>query len=284
MDTMQKLQKPFNLEELEFRIGATTKDKSKCIPLVYVTNRAIQNRLDDVFGPFGWKNEYREWKGGQLCGISIKHESEWITKWDGADCTQIESLKGGLSDSMKRCATQWGIGRYLYNSENIWVPMINGKMSLSLGDKLKILKGTYTTTTEEVPAVKTQTPVILETTVKSKQSSSSDITGMTEKQRKCIFGFLTKKACTKDDLDEYIIYKYKKPLSELSTTEASQVITFVKDLLEQSEIDKLTKIALDKGFKTEHVLKASKKNKLIYLTGDDYQILVNRVSKAPAIK
>ena len=73
-------------------------------------------------------------------------------------------------------------------------------------------------------------------------------------------------------------------MSELSTTEASQVITFVKDLLEQSEIDKLTKIALDKGFKQEQLLKASKKNKLIYLTGDDYQILVNRVSKAPAIK
>ena len=284
METIKELQKPFNLEELEFRIGATTKDKSKCIPLVYVTNRAIQNRLDDIFGPFGWRNEYKEWKGGQLCGISILHEGEWICKWDGAEDSQIESLKGGLSDSMKRCAVQWGIGRYLYNSENIWVPMVNGKMSLSLGDKLKILKGTYTTTTEEVPATKTQTTDILETSVKAKQSSSSDLTGMTGKQRKCIFAFLTKKACTKEDLDQYVIYKYKKPLSELSTTEASQVITFVKDLLEQSEIDKLLKIASNKGFTQEHILKASKKDKLIYLTGDNYQILINRVSKAPAIK
>jgi hypothetical protein len=282
MDIMEKLQQPFKLEELEFRIGATTKDKSKCIPLVYVTNRAIQNRLDDIFGPFGWRNEYKEWKGGQLCGISILHEGEWITKWDGAEDSQIESLKGGLSDSMKRCAVQWGLGRYLYNSENIWVPMVNGKMNLSLSDKLKILKGTYTPTTEEVPAVKT--PDILETYVKSKSSSSSDITGMTEKQRKCIFAFLAKKACTKDDLDEWVKDKYKKPLSELSTTEASQVISFVKDLLEQLEIDKLLKIASNKGFKQEHILKASKKNKLIYLTGDDYQIMINRISKAPAIK
>jgi hypothetical protein len=279
---MEKLQQPFKLEELEFRIGATTKDKSKCIPLVYVTNRAIQNRLDDIFGPFGWRNEYKEWKGGQLCGISILHEGEWITKWDGAEDSQIESLKGGLSDSMKRCAVQWGIGRYLYNSENIWVPMVNGKMNLSLSDKLRILKGTYTT--EEIPVVKTTTPDILETSVKSKSSSSSDITGMTEKQRKCIFAFLSKKACTKDNLDEWVKDKYKKPLSELSTTEASQVISFVKDLLEQLEIDKLLKIASNKGFTQEHILKASKKNKLIYLTGDDYQILVNRVSKAPALK
>jgi hypothetical protein len=278
---MKQLQKPFSLEELEFRIGATTKDKSKCIPLVYVTNRAIQNRLDDIFGPFAWRNEYKEWKGGQLCGISILHEGEWITKWDGAEDSQIESLKGGLSDSMKRCAVQWGIGRYLYNSENIWVPMVNGKMSLSLSEKLKILKGTYT---EEIPVVKTTTPDILETSVKSKSSSLSDITGMTEKQRKCIFGFLSKKACTKDELDEWVKDKYKKPLSELSTTEASQVISFVKDLLEQLEIDKLTKIALDKGFKQEHILKASKKNKLVYLSGDDYQIMINRISKAPALK
>jgi len=281
MEIMKELQKPFSMEELEFRIGATTKAKDKCIPLVYVTNRAIQNRLDDIFGPFGWKNEYREWKGGQLCGISIKHEGEWITKWDGAEDSQIESLKGGLSDSMKRCAVQWGIGRYLYNSENIWVPMINGKMNLSLGDKLRILKGTYT---EEVPAVKTQTPDILETSVKTKSALTSDITGMTEKQRKCIFGFLSKKACTKDELDQYTQNKYKKPLSELSTTEASQIISFVKDLLEQLEIDKLVKIASNKGFKEEHILKASRKDKLIYLTGDDYQIMINRISKAPSLK
>lgn len=123
-EALQKLQEPFSPTEIEWRVGATTGDKSKGIALAYVTNRAIQSRLDEVFGPFGWKNEYKEWKNNsQLCGISVFYNGEWITKWDGADDSETEAIKGGLSDSMKRAAVQWGIGRYLYNLENEWVPL-----------------------------------------------------------------------------------------------------------------------------------------------------------------
>ncbi|WP_263317101.1 Rad52/Rad22 family DNA repair protein, partial [Enterobacter hormaechei] len=55
--------------------------------------------------------------GGVECGISIKVEGEWITKWDAAENTQVEAVKGGRSGAMKRAAVQWGIGRYLYNLE-----------------------------------------------------------------------------------------------------------------------------------------------------------------------
>lgn len=121
-EVMKKLQEPFTPEEIEWRVGSTNKDKTKGLALAYVTNRAIQDRLDNVFGAFGWKNEFKEWKGnGQLCGISIKNGDEWITKWDGADDSNMEAVKGGLSDSMKRAAYQWGIGRYLYKIPDIWM-------------------------------------------------------------------------------------------------------------------------------------------------------------------
>jgi hypothetical protein len=123
-NVMQKLQEPFSPDDIEWRVGSTTTDKSKGLALAYVTNRAIQNRLDDVFGPFGWKNEFREWKNdSQICGISIWDDDrkEWITKWDGADDSATEAIKGGLSDAMKRAAYQWGIGRYLYKLDAQWV-------------------------------------------------------------------------------------------------------------------------------------------------------------------
>ena len=127
---MRELQKPFKEEEIEWRVGATNKDKTMGLALPYVTNKAIQNRLDEVFGVFGWKNEFKEWKGNsQLCGISIWDEdkNEWLTKYDGADDTTMESTKGGLSDAMKRAAVQFGIGRYLYKLDPIWVPLKDGK-------------------------------------------------------------------------------------------------------------------------------------------------------------
>ncbi|CAG9701821.1 hypothetical protein CNEO3_430033 [Clostridium neonatale] len=43
----------------------------------------------------------------------------WIFKEDGAIDTCFEPIKGGLSDSMKRCAKMFGIGRYL-SSKNIF--------------------------------------------------------------------------------------------------------------------------------------------------------------------
>ena len=123
---MEQLQAPFKPDEIEWRVGSTNSDKTKGLALAYVTNRAIQNRLDDLFGVFGWRNEYREWKdNSQLCGISVWSEdrSEWVTKWDGASDSNMDATKGGLSDAMKRAAYQWGIGRYLYNLPAVWMPL-----------------------------------------------------------------------------------------------------------------------------------------------------------------
>lgn len=122
IETIKKeLQKPFKPNEIEWRVGATNADKTKGIALAYITNRAIQNRLDEVVGLDNWKNEYKEWKkDSQICGISLRINGEWITKYDGADDSNMDAVKGGLSNSMKRAACQWGIGRYLYDIPNNW--------------------------------------------------------------------------------------------------------------------------------------------------------------------
>lgn len=126
----RELQQPFAPSDLEWRVQASGKygDKIWCRVLAYVTNRAIQQRFDDVVGVFGWKNEFAPLPNavgdGALCGISIKFEAEWITKFDGADNTAIEATKGGLSGSMKRAAVEWGPGRYLYDIDAIYATVI----------------------------------------------------------------------------------------------------------------------------------------------------------------
>jgi hypothetical protein len=119
---LNKFDEPFSPEDIEWRIqqsGKTRDGKVWAMVLAYVTNRAIMKRLDDVCGKAGWRNEYRDIpnNGGVECGISIKIDSEWVTKWDAAENTQVEAVKGGRSGAMKRAAVQWGIGRYLYNLE-----------------------------------------------------------------------------------------------------------------------------------------------------------------------
>ncbi|QTA82761.1 DNA repair protein Rad52/59/22 domain-containing protein [Desulfonema limicola] len=118
---LEDLRKPFAEQDIEWRVqraGVSGNNKPWAVVLAYVTNRAIMDRLDMVVGPTSWKNEYKAGpEGGTLCGLSIKIGSEWITKWDGAENTHIEAVKGGLSGSMKRAAVHWGIGRYLYKLE-----------------------------------------------------------------------------------------------------------------------------------------------------------------------
>lgn len=122
---LSKLKDYFEPSDIEWRLqqcGKTKEGKIWGMALAYVTNRAIMNRLDEVCGPENWKNEFKAAPdGGILCGISIKVGDEWVTKWDGAENTDIEAVKGGLSGAMKRAAVQWGIGRYLYNLEESWI-------------------------------------------------------------------------------------------------------------------------------------------------------------------
>jgi len=122
---LEKLREPFSKDELEFRVGATNNDKTMGLALAYVQARAIQNRLDDLFGVNGWTTRYKEVGAGFICSLSVKINDEWITKEDGAPMTDFESIKGGISNAFKRVASSgFGIGRYLYNAKNNWFPSV----------------------------------------------------------------------------------------------------------------------------------------------------------------
>ena len=123
-----ELAAPFAAEDLEWRLQIAYENEMRGIAVPYVTNRAIQNRLDSVVGVDHWRNDFKPWhsagkKEAQICGISIYFEErgEWITKFDGAEDSDIEPVKGGLSDSMKRAAVQWGVGRVLYGMDTVYV-------------------------------------------------------------------------------------------------------------------------------------------------------------------
>jgi hypothetical protein len=117
---------PFPAEDIEWRAGATNADKTKALALAYLTARAVMDRLDEVVGPENWKDEYHPGPdGGVVCKLSIRLKvdglPEWIAKEDGAENTDFEEVKGGLSSALKRAGVKWGIGRYLYGLEGKWV-------------------------------------------------------------------------------------------------------------------------------------------------------------------
>lgn len=130
----EKLKAPFKPDEIEWRVSATNKEKTKGLAVAYITNRAIQKRLDEVVGIFNWQNKFEIVGNAKVCGISIFINEKWVTKYDGASDTDIEAAKGGLSGAMKRAAVQWGIGRYLYNLPGQWVKIKQQGKSYAIDD------------------------------------------------------------------------------------------------------------------------------------------------------
>lgn len=124
-EMIKALLKPFPAEAIDWRVGATNADKSKGIALAYLQARPVMDRLDEVVGQENWQDAYTPIHGasglaGFICGLSLKISGEWVTKTDGSDTSDVEPIKGGFSDSFKRAAVKWGVGRYLYDLPTIW--------------------------------------------------------------------------------------------------------------------------------------------------------------------
>lgn len=119
----ERLAAPFPTADIEWRVSRAGKKDGRVWAQVvaYVTARAIMERLDEVFGLDGWKEEFRAGPaGGVICRIHFRMGEEWLWREDGAENTDFESVKGGLSNARKRAAAALGIGRYLYRIGDSW--------------------------------------------------------------------------------------------------------------------------------------------------------------------
>lgn len=125
---LSKLKEPFPADRIEWRLAQCGKNAQGFwgMCLAYVQARAIMDRLDDVCGHMQWKAEYVFQPAGVICRLSIFDEcADWVTKEDGAEMTDIEPFKGGISGALKRAAVLWGIGRYLYDLESGFIKVVD---------------------------------------------------------------------------------------------------------------------------------------------------------------
>lgn len=125
---LEALKNPFDPKFVKVRVGATSRDKKKGIALFYLDAREVEKRLDEVCGFENWQTKLLPVVSngliGTVCELSIKMPSgEWITKSDGGEPSKSSPFKGSCSDSLKRAAVQFGVGRYLYYIPNQWYPI-----------------------------------------------------------------------------------------------------------------------------------------------------------------
>lgn len=139
------------LKSNEIEVRASRINKGGVNVLLYLDARAVMKILDESVGPFKWRREHRTISGqDRLCIISIYCDElgQWVSKEDVGSESNVEKEKGQISDSFKRCAVNWGIGRELYTAPDIFIRADrctikeqqgrNGKPSYACYDKFNV--------------------------------------------------------------------------------------------------------------------------------------------------
>ena len=102
-------------KEIPFKWKVQTAKYGKAHIVAYIDARDVQDILDEVVGAENWKDQYSVINGNLYCGIGIKVNDEWVTKWDVGVESSFDKEKGNSSDAFKRAAVKWGVGRFLYS-------------------------------------------------------------------------------------------------------------------------------------------------------------------------
>lgn len=165
-ELFKQLAAPFEPSAISWRVGSTSKDKTKALALAYIDARDVMKRLDEIVGPENWQDRYEVHGGKTVCYLSLWLEhtegpqdpaiesryGRWVTKADAAGDSAVEAEKGAISDAFKRAAVKWGIGRYLYDLDSPWVMLEGTRIAKGEYAKLeKLLGGNFKAELVEPP-------------------------------------------------------------------------------------------------------------------------------------
>ena len=133
---IEELQKPLEIEEIDFRIQSINNGGYATI-LAYKDARVDINRLNKVCGVLGWQREHT--RDNKNCIVSVwdKEHNHWVKKEDTGTESQAEAQKGLASDSFKRACFNLGIGIELYDYPIISIKLLPNEIQETGRDRPK---------------------------------------------------------------------------------------------------------------------------------------------------
>lgn len=108
-------------DEIELRVGSTNDSGFQL--LLYKNARVDMALLDEVVGIGNWQREHIILGNDIYCRLGVwnKELNQWVWKTDAGSSGSIEEEKSKASDSFKRAATNFGLGRCLYTAPFVWI-------------------------------------------------------------------------------------------------------------------------------------------------------------------
>jgi hypothetical protein len=134
-----RLAEPFDLSEIKWRVTHTNKDGSRGAVIAFADPRAYTDRLNQLFTPTGWTRSYEVSTVSSVTRIKkdklIQTGKVLVTctlTINGLGChagsgeewaDEENAMTASEAQAFKRAASCFGLGRYLYNLSEVWVPL-----------------------------------------------------------------------------------------------------------------------------------------------------------------
>ena len=134
-----RLAEPFEVSEIKWRVTHTNKDCSRGALIAFADPRAYTDRLNQLFRPTGWTRSYeistvssvtRMKKdkliqtGKVLVTCTLTISGLGCHSGSGEEWADEENaMTSAEAQAFKRSASCFGLGRYLYNLCEMWMPL-----------------------------------------------------------------------------------------------------------------------------------------------------------------
>jgi hypothetical protein len=230
-EILEILSRPFDPKDVEVKVQAVSKDRTRAQVVAYVDARTVLDRLDEAVGPGGWSDTYdvltnsTDDRGQRLVEVKCTLTVLGVSK---EDVGEGDSLKAAFSDALKRAAVKFGVGRYLYRLPKMWADIDErGNIKDPEGVKRAMLG------LGGAPAPRANRPTQQREAGPQPQETPSahQSGGITEAQLRYIHKLWKDLATDGDDIHEYaaaILGREVPSLQGLSRQEASTLIENMK--------------------------------------------------------
>jgi hypothetical protein len=130
-EIMEALKKPFPRSRIQWKPGEKTADERSAKALAYVDSREYMNRLDDVVGADGWFDTHEVQFFGDRVAVISRLTINGITHDGVGECQGRGSniVTSAAAQAFKRACVKFGLGRYLYNTPDMWADIDDGRFT-----------------------------------------------------------------------------------------------------------------------------------------------------------
>lgn len=117
-DDLKILAMPFDEKTIGIKVQSFSKDRTKAMLVAYVQHTDCYSRIEQV-DP-NWTSEITQVLPiGDTVNVRVKLTIKGVSRENAGEG---DDLKSATSDAIKRAAMLFGVSRYLYDADTVWVP------------------------------------------------------------------------------------------------------------------------------------------------------------------